>query len=66
MSSETLNHLPKSAQLLVDFAQYCEIRRDCPHLSMDEQGVSKCLYRDSNGECKFENCPRIGKGVIRE
>ncbi len=66
MSSEALEHLPKSARLLVDFVQYCEIKRDCPHLSEDEQGVPKCLHRDSNGECKFENCPRIGKGATHE
>ena len=66
MSSETPEHLPKSARLLVDFAQYCEIKRDCSHLSVDAQGTPKCLHQDLNGECKFENCPRIGKGENHE
>lgn len=66
MSSNTLERLPRSAQLLVDFTQYCEIRRDCPHLSMDEQGAPKCHHRDLNGECKFENCPRMSKEVFNE
>lgn len=66
MQSETLERLPRSARLLVDFTRYCEIKRDCPHLFSDEQGAPKCRHRDSNGECKFENCHRIGKGVIYE
>lgn len=64
MSSETLEHLPRSAQLLVDFAQYCEIKRDCPHLSIDGRDTPKCRHQDSNGECKFEGCPKI-KELIR-
>lgn len=66
MSSETLEHLPKSARLLVDFAQYCEIKRDCLYLSFDERGVPKCRRRDLNGECEFENCPRMSKEVFNE
>lgn len=66
ISSETVEHLPKSARLLVDFAQYCEIKRDCPHLSVNEQGAPKCRHPNSNEECKFENCPRIGKGATHE
>ena len=61
MSSEFLEHLPKGAQLLIDFARYCEIKRYCPHLSVNEQGVPKCLHRDPNGECRFESCPKMGK-----
>lgn len=61
MSSETLEHLPRSAQLLADFAHYCEIKRGC-HFFLDERGASKCRHPDSAGGCGFEECPVIKGG----
>jgi len=66
MASETLEHLPRSERVLVHFVQYWAIKRECPHLSVDDQGTPKSHHSNSNVECKFENCPKIGKGVIHE
>jgi hypothetical protein len=45
MSSKILK-LPESAQLLLDFARYCEIKRDCPHQSLGEIGNPFATMRD--------------------
>jgi hypothetical protein len=58
----SLENLPKSALLLVGFAQYCEIKRGCPHFSSDEHGASKCHYPDFGGTCRFEECPVMKTG----
>lgn len=49
-----------SLQLLADFAKYCEIKRGCPHLSLDEEGTPCCRQNQhSKGRCEFFSCPRV-------
>ena len=62
MVNETLERLPRSARLLVDFVQYCEIKRDCPHLFLGENATPRCRHSDSGGPCNFEDCPMIKAG----
>jgi len=54
--------IPGSMRLLVDFARYCEIKRDCPHLCIDENGAPRCHHPDFDGACRFEECPIMKTG----
>ena len=50
--------ISKSAQLLIDFARYCEIKRNCLYQSPTEEGKSICSNSSlKRKECRFENCP---------
>lgn len=48
---------PQSVQLLLAFERYCEVKRTCPDLYLDDQGDSSC--RVSGGRCVLKNCPKM-------